>query len=92
MRPKARAVADGPLRRSRDPARSLRNLRPGSLDLMAGLTSDEFRAYAALAWKCGLISKDQFELLVKEHDRLTGLAFPQAIKVLEDEMRFEGQL
>jgi hypothetical protein len=59
---------------------------------VAGLTQAEFEAYAALAWKCRLINKDQFELLRKEHKRLEGWPFAQAVKCLEDEMRFEGRL
>jgi len=59
---------------------------------MPALTQEEFEGYAALAWKCGLISKAQFELLKKEHRRLKGMSFPQALKCLEDEMRFEGRL
>lgn len=59
---------------------------------MAALTQEEFEGYIALAWKCGLIDRDQFELLKREHKRLEGLSFRRAVEVLEDEMRFEGRL
>lgn len=54
---------------------------------MAALTTEEFRGYAALAWKCGLISETQFDVLMAQYGKYVGMGFPEVVTAIERELR-----
>lgn len=54
---------------------------------MAGLTSEEFKGYAALFWKCELITEEQYDKLVTQHNSYTGWSFPEVASAIEKELR-----
>lgn len=51
------------------------------------LTNEQYKGYAILFWKVGLINEAQFDALVAEHNSHNGKTFPAVIEQLEAELR-----
>lgn len=51
------------------------------------LTNEQFKGYALLFWKVGLINEAQFDALIAEHNSHNGKTFPEVIEALESQLR-----